>query len=61
MRERLAREGRAAYDAEFAEAPFLKNYLAVVRELMQEKGRGVLSRDDSWAASPELAGRVVLR
>jgi glycosyltransferase involved in cell wall biosynthesis len=40
LRERLGREGRAAYDKEFAEVPFLQHYLAVVRELLARKRSG---------------------
>ncbi|MBW8041912.1 MAG: glycosyltransferase family 4 protein [Planctomycetes bacterium] len=35
--DRLGRQGRVAYDAEFGEAPFLNHYLAVVRRLLATK------------------------
>ena len=37
LRGRLGRQGRAAYDAEFGEEPFLKHYLASVRRLLDAK------------------------
>lgn len=37
LRDRLGRQGRAAYDAEFGEGPFLKHYLAEVRRLLKAK------------------------
>ncbi len=40
LRARLGREGRAAYDAEFAEDAFLTHYLAVVHELLAKKRAG---------------------
>ena len=38
LRNRLGRQGRAAYDKEFGEAPFLKHYLAAVHRLLAAKG-----------------------
>ncbi len=35
--DRLGRQGRVAYDAEFGEAPFLNHYLAEVRRLLAAK------------------------
>jgi glycosyltransferase involved in cell wall biosynthesis len=61
LRTRLGREGRAAYEAEFAEAPFLRHYLAVVYELLRQKRRGQLIGAPSLVAKPPLlAGRPVL-
>jgi glycosyltransferase involved in cell wall biosynthesis len=40
LRARLGREGRAAWEAEFAEDPFFTHYLAVVRELLVKKRSG---------------------
>jgi glycosyltransferase involved in cell wall biosynthesis len=37
LRDRLGQQGRAAYDAEFGEGPFLEHYLAVVRRLLAAK------------------------
>jgi glycosyltransferase involved in cell wall biosynthesis len=37
LRDRLGQQGRAAYDAEFGEKPFLEQYLAVVRQLLAAK------------------------
>jgi glycosyltransferase involved in cell wall biosynthesis len=37
LRNRLGEQGRAAYDAEFGEEPFLEHYLAVVRRLLATK------------------------
>jgi glycosyltransferase involved in cell wall biosynthesis len=34
LRDRLGQQGRAAYDAEFAEGPFLQHYLAEVHRLL---------------------------
>ncbi|HEX7408157.1 MAG TPA: glycosyltransferase [Candidatus Binatia bacterium] len=57
-RARLGREGRQAYDAEFAEDAFLGHYLDVVRTLLKEKraGRPVSALGDSASV---LAGRQV--
>jgi glycosyltransferase involved in cell wall biosynthesis len=38
LRNRLGRQGRAAYDAEFSEGSFLEHYLSVVRRLLIAKG-----------------------
>jgi glycosyltransferase involved in cell wall biosynthesis len=60
LRKRLGSEGRAAYEAEFAEAPFLQHYLAVVYELLARKRAGEpLKQSDGTAALPLLAGRPV--
>lgn len=60
LRVRLGREGRAAYEAEFAEAPFLQYYLAVVRELLLMKSKRQPIRELSkTVGSPLLAGRPV--
>jgi glycosyltransferase involved in cell wall biosynthesis len=37
LRDRLGQQGRAAYDAEFGEGPFLEHYLAEVRRLLAAK------------------------
>jgi hypothetical protein len=60
LRERLGYEGRAAYEAEFAEAPFLQHYLAVVYELLARKLAGQrFEQPDVAADLPLLAGRPV--
>jgi glycosyltransferase involved in cell wall biosynthesis len=41
LREQLGREGRAAYEAEFAEDAFLSHYLAVSRTLLANKQAGL--------------------
>lgn len=38
LRDRLGRDGRAAYEAEFSGQAFLEHYLSVVRQLLVEKG-----------------------
>ena len=61
LRDRLGKQGRAAYDAEFAEAPFLQNYLTVVRGLLatkQQKQR--IDNATVTDRSPLLGGRQVL-
>ncbi len=60
LRTRLGREGRAVYESEFAEQPFLRHYLAVVRQLLAEKRAGNLRQ--AWATTfdASLAGRPVL-
>lgn len=61
LRDRLGREGRTAYEAEFGEEPFLSHYLDVVHALLEEKRAGnaaaapTLTRD----GVPMLAGRPV--
>jgi glycosyltransferase involved in cell wall biosynthesis len=60
LRERLGHEGRTAYEAEFAEAPFLQHYLAVVYELLARKRAGQpFDQPDVTAELPLLAGRPV--
>ena len=61
LRDRLGKQGRAAYDAEFAEAPFLQNYLTVVRGLLATKQQK-LRIDNATVTdrSPLLGGRQVL-
>jgi glycosyltransferase involved in cell wall biosynthesis len=60
LRERLGCAGRAAYEAEFAEAPFLRHYLAVVYELLARKRAGQpFDQLDVTADLPLLAGRPV--
>ncbi|HEX9659243.1 MAG TPA: glycosyltransferase, partial [Rhodothermales bacterium] len=58
LRVRLAKEGRRAYETEFAEEPFVLNYLAVVRELLEQRH----SKDPTHRATDVekfLAGRPV--
>lgn len=57
LRDRLGREGRAAYEAEFAEAPFLQNYLRVVRALLECKREGTPPARSGHAARDSFAGR----
>jgi len=61
LRERLGKQGRSAYEAEFAEAPFLHNYLTVVRGLLATK-QAKQRIDNVTVAdrSPLLGGRQVL-
>lgn len=40
LRDRLAAEGRRAYETEFAETPFLRHYLATVTEMLERKRTG---------------------
>ena len=40
LRDRLGREGRTAYEAEFADGPFLRHYTALVGELLARKRAG---------------------
>jgi glycosyltransferase involved in cell wall biosynthesis len=40
LRQRLGREGRAAYEAEFAEEAFLDHYVSVTRALLAQKHTG---------------------
>lgn len=59
LRDDLGRNGRVAYDSEFAEAPFLRHYEAVVRDLLQSQrnhGPTVQLTGDP----PRLADRPVL-
>jgi glycosyltransferase involved in cell wall biosynthesis len=60
LRERLGREGRAAYEAEFAEDLFLTRYLDVVHALMEAKrARVPIGQACTAGPSPLLAGRRV--
>jgi len=59
LRERLAQEGRAAYEAEFAEEPFLEHYMAVVRELLAKKQSNE-PMIEAGAKPPQFAGRPVM-
>lgn len=56
LRERLGREGRAAYEAEFAEEVFLNHYVSLTRALLEKKRAGVPAAEGSAAL---LAGRQV--
>jgi glycosyltransferase involved in cell wall biosynthesis len=58
LRERLGREGRAAYEAEFAGDAFLSHYLAVTRALLANK-RGGRAAAGTGAGCGEFAGRRV--
>ncbi len=61
LRDQLGRQGRKAYEAEFAEAPFLKHYLAVVRGLLAQRKATVGMTPISPATQTSLlAGRPVL-
>ncbi|MBI4718938.1 MAG: glycosyltransferase [Planctomycetes bacterium] len=60
LRERLAAEGRAAYEAEFAAAPFLDHYLTVVRELLARKQAGRALCEGIPPSDPTFAGRPLL-
>lgn len=40
LRQRLGEEGKTAYDNEFSQDPFMRNYLRVVRELIARKAGG---------------------
>jgi glycosyltransferase involved in cell wall biosynthesis len=58
LRARLGREGRAAYDAEFAEGSFLAHYLTLVHDLLAKKRAGEPVSAAAAAAGPQLlAGR----
>lgn len=59
LRDRLGREGRAAYEIEYAEKPFLLHYLAVVRELLLRK-EGRHLETELPATESRLAGRALL-
>jgi len=58
LRQRLGREGRTAYEAEFAEDAFLTHYLAVVGELLARKRDGI-AMDPAGDQPGLLAGRQV--
>jgi glycosyltransferase involved in cell wall biosynthesis len=61
LRNRLGDQGRAAYDAEFSERPFLEHYLAVVRRLLETKGvGGTVDADESASSLPCFAGRAIV-
>jgi glycosyltransferase involved in cell wall biosynthesis len=58
LRERLGREGRAAYEAEFAEDAFLRHYVDLTRTLLARKRDGAPVADPSAPAGANLlAGR----
>lgn len=57
LRDRLGREGRAAYELEFAEAPFLQNYLRVVHGLLECKRTGVPIKQSKYATAEAFADR----
>jgi glycosyltransferase involved in cell wall biosynthesis len=56
LRDRLGREGRRAYEQEFAEEPFLRHYVELVRELLVRKAAGE-TRTSSSTAGTSIAGR----
>jgi glycosyltransferase involved in cell wall biosynthesis len=60
LRERLGKEGRAAYEAEFAEVPFLRHYLDVVRELLANRRAGTTAWARQRSPVQEIAGREVI-
>ena len=57
LRARLVREGRAAYDAEFAEPAFLAHYLEVTRTLLAHKRGGRPAAALLAPGSTSVAGR----
>jgi glycosyltransferase involved in cell wall biosynthesis len=59
LRERLGREGRAAYEAEFAEDAFLNHYLDVTRALLARKRAGERGTDVRPSGAQLLAGRAL--
>ncbi len=61
LSERLGREGRATFENEFGEAPFLRGYLGVVEGMLALKCEGRAIRDEAATASePLIGGRPVL-
>jgi glycosyltransferase involved in cell wall biosynthesis len=56
LRACLGRQGRAAYDAEFAEDAFLTHYLAVVHELLAKKRAGEPVTVPVETRGPQLLG-----
>jgi glycosyltransferase involved in cell wall biosynthesis len=54
LRDRLGQQGRAAYDAEFGEGPFIEHYLSVVRQLLYMK------RDHGRIDTDEFDGRFAM-
>lgn len=58
--ERLGREGRAAYESEFAEAPFLEHYLGVVRNLLAGASRAPGTARSEAGDVTQLYGRPAL-
>jgi glycosyltransferase involved in cell wall biosynthesis len=60
LRERLGREGRAAYEAEFAEEAFLSHYVQLTRELLAKKRAGLSVAARAASLEPAFfAGRPV--
>jgi len=57
LRDRLGRKGRAAYESEFAEAPFLRNYMQVVSALLECKRLNRSISHGSHAGATSFAGR----
>ena len=61
LNDRLGRDGRAAYEAEFAEPQFIRHYLEVVRQLLDTRGSGrPIAPDESESGEPRFAGRAIL-
>jgi glycosyltransferase involved in cell wall biosynthesis len=60
LRERLGREGRAAYEAEFAENAFLTHYVAVTRALLATKRSGCRVALPAGAVPRRFAGRHIV-
>jgi len=58
LRQRLGREGRDAYEKEFSEAVFLRNYLAVIHNLLEQKRTFDFPRSKPGTESV-FAGRTV--
>jgi glycosyltransferase involved in cell wall biosynthesis len=59
LRDGLGQQGRAAYDAEFGEEPFLKHYVRVVRALLNKKQAGESFTHSDGGDAPMLSGRQV--
>lgn len=60
LRNKLGREGRVAYETEFAEDSFLRHYLEVVGELLAKKQAGEPMASIIDEAAKSFAGRPVL-
>lgn len=59
LRARLGDEGRAAYEAEFAENAFLDHYVGVVRELLANRAAGRRAVERDRGGELRIAGRRV--
>ena len=61
LNDRLGRDGRTAYEAEFAEPRFIRHYLDVVRQLLDTRNVGQpIAPDGSESGVPRFAGRAIL-